>query len=268
MKEKIKWALSVSAISLIGYFKLNSMSVKKDLPEWKLAISKKRVLIVGTGPSLDKVDKTYFNKFDLIVYVNHAIKILGDRDSLFFTTDVGVLKVITEKEYFNNILSLGVAKSIVAPIFFQQSLFLDDEFKNRFTWISPNSAKYHISFKKVNIWKKLNFYFPMPPVFWPKQPDIHQLDQWFNSVDQVQSFPIVESTSALSAILFCAKYEPSSINLIGCDFGGGRAAALSSELHKHPEGFFDAAISKFSAIKEYLNGRGVVVENDSWNITR
>jgi hypothetical protein len=46
--------------------------MKSDLEIWKKSFSEKKVLIVGTGPSLDRVNDNYFSKFDTILYVKHS----------------------------------------------------------------------------------------------------------------------------------------------------------------------------------------------------
>ncbi|WP_201485996.1 hypothetical protein [Pseudomonas sp. OF001] len=259
MNEKIKWALTVTISSLLGYIKLLTIRTKKDLPEWESAIKNKKVLIIGTGPSLDKADKEYFERFDTHIYINHAIKIKDKENSFFFTTDVGVLNDITKMPYFSKIETLGNKRSIVAPIFFQQCISPNTQLLNKITWIAPDSARYKISFKKI-----LKIKLPLPPVLWPKQPSLKELDQWFYSKEQVLSFPIIEKTSALSAILFAAKYRPQKIRLIGCDFGEGRALALSKELHQQPIGAFSGAANTFTSLKEYLKQKSIPVENDSW----
>src|SRR5690554_6939154 len=123
--SKMYWALTVPISSFLGFLNLKKMSVKKDKKDWVRSFYDNKVLIVGSGPSLDKVDESYFLKFDAIVYINHAVKCSGKiNDEYFFSTDINVVKGIEDKEYWRKIVGFGNAKSIVAPVFFQQSLFM------------------------------------------------------------------------------------------------------------------------------------------------
>lgn len=263
MLRKIYWALTVPFMSFLGYLKLKSISEKKDYFEWKESFGGKKVLIVGTGPSLDGVDDDYFLNFDAIVYINHAVKCSGKvKDEYFFSTDVNVVKSINDKPYFKNIETIGRVKSVLAPIFFQQVFFLKKKFKKCFSWIVANKANY--KFHRVSK-GFLGFKFPVTAVFWPKQPDIQDLDRWFSQTQQVCFFPVVESTSALSAILFVAKYSPSNISLIGCDFGVGRSKSIVDDCPTHNVNVFSDAKEKFNYIKKYLLEKNIFLKNDSWN---
>ena len=74
--RQIFWMLTVPMSSFLGYFFLKHLSIKKDLKSWKISFSEKKVLIVGSGPSLDRVNNHYFANFDAILYINHAISLL------------------------------------------------------------------------------------------------------------------------------------------------------------------------------------------------
>lgn len=260
--EKFYWAVSVPISSFIGFLKLKNISKKLDFNEWEKSFSKKKVLIVGTGPSLDEVNDDYFLNFDAIVYINHAVKFSGKiNEEYFFSTDVNVVKEINNKEYYNNIIKMGADKSILAPVFFQQALFLKKDFKNRFSWILASKAGYKLHrINKVF----LGFRFPITAVFWPKQPDTNELDNWFSKKNQVDFFPVIESTSALSAILFAAKYKPKNISLIGCDFGMGRSKSIISDCPALEINVFSEAKNKFLFLKNYLSSKKILLENDSW----
>lgn len=264
MLDKLKWALTVPVSSVLGYIYLNIASKKKDNPIWPGVISNRKVLIVGTGPSIDRVSHEYYKKFDVIVYINDAISFLDkEKESFFFTTDIGVLKKISKKEYYNNILELKPGRVVVAPIFFQQFLFLDKEMKDKFNFIKPSSVNYILGLSNRSLFFG-RVRIPNPPKMWPKQPDDRDFTKWLESEHQVSYFPVIESTSALSAILFCAKYYPENISLIGCDFGGGRAEVLQKHMHCHDENMFSQAIPKFNQIRNFLNSVNISVENDSW----
>lgn len=263
MLRKIYWALIVPFMSFLGYLKLKSISEKKDYLEWRESFSAKKVLIVGTGPSLDNVSDEYFLNFDTIVYINHAIKCSGKvKDEYFFSTDVDVVKGIADKPYFKKIETIGKVKSILAPIFFQQVFFLKGNIKKGFSWLVASEASYKIHRVSKSFF---DFNFPVTAVFWPKQPDIKGLDIWFSQKQQVCFFPVVESTSALSAILFVAKYRPLQVSLIGCDFGVGRSKSIVEDCPAHNVNVFSEARNKFNYIKNYLSNKNILLTNESWS---
>lgn len=263
MLRKIFWALTVPIMSFLGFLKLKSISKKKDCLEWRESFSAKKVLIVGTGPSLDNVSDEYFLNFDTIVYINHAIKCSGKvEDEYFFSTDVDVVKGIADKPYFKKIETIGNVKSVLAPIFFQQVFFLKNKFKKSFSWLVASEASYKIHRISKSFF---DFNFPVTAVFWPKQPDIEELDIWFSQKQQVCFFPVVESTSALSAILFVAKYRPLQVSLIGCDFGVGRSKSIVEDCPVHNVNVFSEARHKFNYIKNYLSNKNILLINESWS---
>lgn len=262
--KKMIWFISITVTSFLGYFRLKRFSAKCDNNKWKEAISNHKVLIVGTGPSLDMVDENYFKRFDVIVYINHAIKISGkSNEEYFFTTDIGVMKDIMQTSYYKNILMLGNFKSIVAPIFFQQFLFLNKSFIKNFTWIAASKAKFRFFLRHLKVGSKI-YTVNFPPSFWPEQLSRKLLEKWMNTKTQVAYFPVIESTSALSAVLFFAKYHPSSISLIGCDFSDGRAKLVKKTNLLNSPNVFNGAKEKYEFIEDFLKSEGLDIANDSW----
>lgn len=260
--SKLYWAFTVPISSFLGFLNLKKMSVQKDKKNWIQSFYNSNVLIVGSGPSLDKVDEDYFSKFDVIVYINHALKCSGKiNDEYFFSTDINVVKGIEEKEYWKKIIEFGNSKSVVAPIFFQQSLRLSKKFKESFSWIVSHDASYRVHKMSKSIF---GLKIPVTAVYWPVQVDDKILDNWFSQENQVDFFPVIESTSALSALLFVAKYQPKHISLIGCDFSSGRSELVVNDCPGHVVNVFSEAKEKFYFLKKYLSYKDILVENDSW----
>jgi|SaaInlStandDraft_4_1057021.scaffolds.fasta_scaffold09547_2 hypothetical protein len=260
--RQIFWMLTVPMSSFLGYFFLKHLSIKKDLKSWKISFSEKKVLIVGSGPSLDRVNNHYFANFDAILYINHAIKCSGKvDDEYFFSTDVSVTEGIKNKVYYNKIKQFGSERSILAPIFFQQTLFLTKKFRKTFSWIVASEASYrgHRLSRPV-----FEFHLPITAVYWPQQPSYIELDNWFLQKHQVNFFPVIGSTSALSAILFVAKYSPKNITLIGCDFSVGRSESIVNDCPAHNVNIFTKSREKFNYLQEYLSKNNILIKNDSW----
>ena len=262
--KNLKYRLDMDIVgpvkTLLGYSKLKKISLKSDLPQWNTSFYNANVLIVGTGPSLDKVEAAYFSKFDTIIYLNHAIKLASKlSDEYYFSTDAYVTKDIELEPYIQNIYNLGPEKSILAPIHFQSLIEINKQFLNRFSLISANQASYKSYESSIKNIKYHRY------IYWPVQPDYHDLEKWFSQNEQTLFFPVVESTSALSAILFAAKYRPKSISLIGCDFSKGRSNKLIESNPSRDFNPFNEARDKFKFLQNYLNDKNIKVINDSWN---
>lgn len=249
--------------TLLGYWKLKKISIKNDIPQWHTSFHLRKVLIVGTGPSLDKVENDYFSKFDTIVYINHAIKLAGlSADEYFFSTDINAIKRIKDKEYCKKLLKLERNRLIIAPIHFNSILSLRRNFISNFSFIAASKPMY----KKVLLIKTIFGFSYSRFIYWPEQPNIKRLESWFSKFDQVLYFPVIESTSALSAILFAAKYCPQSITLIGCDFSESRSKLIINEQPARDINPFSESKKKFLFLQRFLKEKGIKVENSSWYV--
>lgn len=263
LKYRFKKDIVLPMSSLIGYGKLKKISLKKDRHQWYKSFHDKKVLIVGSGPSLDKVDENYFAGFDVIIYINHAIKLSGlCNDEYFFSTDINATKRIIDKEYFEKLVDLGRNKSIIAPIHFNSVISSDANFLNNFSLISASKPEY---IKTTLIKTTLGLSYSRL-VYWPVQPNIVELEAWFSASDQVLHFPVIESTSALSCILFASKYSPQSVILIGCDFSKNRSELIINENPARDINPFEDARDKFYFLQSFLNKKNIIVENQSWSI--
>lgn len=248
--------------SYIGFKKLKRLSLKKDNPVWARSFNNKKILIVGTGPSLNKVKPEYFLRFDTIIYINHAIKLAGkSKDEYFFSTDIDVASKIQEKYYIQNIIKLGSERSILAPIHFNSLLKIDKDFIDMFSFITANEAYY----KTYKSNKPFVSFIYRRHIYWPVQPNYQNLEEWFSQNEQVLFFPVIESTSALSAILFAAKYLPNSISLIGCDFSKGRSKLVAEDNPAKEFNPFSESKERFIFLQKFLDDKGVKVNNDSWS---
>lgn len=247
--------------SRVGYLHLKRKALRNDLPVWKSSFRNKKVLIVGSGPSVDKVESKYFSSFDVIIYINHAIKLASKhQDYYFFTTDVGVAVEISTKSYFDKIQSIKKERSIIAPGNFDQTLKINREFESCFSWICACEGVY----KRYQSTKSLLGFKPSVLYYRPGEINKHKLDNWFSQLNQVNYFPVFEITSALTAIIFAAKYCPSSIKLIGCDFSKGRSKEIIDDNDEYVNNPFLEAPEIFKFLKSYLGDRKISVINDSW----
>lgn len=253
--------LTIPLSSRIGYFNLKRKALRRDLSVWNSSFNQKKVLIVGSGPSLDKVNSKYFSGFDVIIYINHAIKLANNNQNyFFFTTDIAVALDISTKSYFEKIRNIKKERSIIAPGNFDQTLRVSNEFESCFSWIRACEGVY----KKYQSNKSLLGFTPSILYYRPTEINEEKLNYWFSQSNQVNYFPIFETTSALTAIIFAAKYRPISISLIGCDFSKGRSKEIIGDNDGHTHNPFLEAPRLFEFLRSYLEEQSISVTNDSW----
>lgn len=103
---------TITISSKIEYTKLKKQNLKTNLTQWEQSFNNKNLLIVDSGPILDKVGQDYYSGFDVILYINHAIKLANtNKEYYFFTTDIGVVLNIYNKPSFNNIKKIKISYS-------------------------------------------------------------------------------------------------------------------------------------------------------------
>jgi hypothetical protein len=49
-------------------------ALKQDHPAWRKELSQKKIVIIGTGPSFDRIPPKYFDQFDVAVVINDAVR--------------------------------------------------------------------------------------------------------------------------------------------------------------------------------------------------
>jgi hypothetical protein len=213
---------------------------------WREDFYKKRVLIVGTGPSLDHFPEACFKDYDSIVGINFGAKIAQEKTErpYFFSTDINGLNSATR-----NIQGFKKAfrkeRTIFAPCFVGGGALDFTRNARRVTIIRAKSYS-----------SKSWFELAHPPA--PTELDV---ENWLDGSEVLNNFPVFAHTSALSAILFSAFYRPEKIDMIGCDFSKGRSAQLKNLDPDTLTGRFEAAAAWISAFKTILNQRGVELDN-------
>tara|TARA_Y100000034_G_C6824231_1_gene371499 strand:- start:34 stop:924 length:891 start_codon:yes stop_codon:yes gene_type:complete len=253
----IFWFFSSPIKALIGLTIINIRSVKSCSARWVSDFTAKNVLIVGTGPSLNFYKDLNLERFDAVVYINYAAVHEFNNNNYLFSTDSKVaaevwmhLKNIgREKDFKKNQL-------ILAPV--DYSSYFDAQTCLRDFTILRADKSHFIS-------RPLNFRFLglklfSIPTISPRSLDRKGLTNWWLSEDQVESFPVVRTTSAISALLFVAKFSPKLITVLGCDFSGGRAKTISSYQKGAYSGQYRDAENKFYQVAEFLNEKGIRVQ--------
>ena len=217
----------------------------------------KRALIVGSGPSLDRVDDSFFDRFDVVLFINFALKHAnGRRPEYFFTTDSGPIRQFIDAHGVEPFRTLGQERCVFAPIFLDQWQGFTEEGRRLFTWLRYDAAKWRIvPFRRLGIGLPVTFRYH------PRQPDWSS----FNELPRGRTLPILDHTSALTAVLFAAMNGSCEIGLIGCDFSAGRAASVAGS-QVDPGNVFEGAIGEFRQLSDALDRQGITVTNHSWEV--
>lgn len=261
------WALSLPFASLIGNNKLNKLAKNSNGPLGPTYLQGKKVLIVGTGPSFDSIDSEFFDDYDEIFAVNFAVTNFQNSENVsFFTTDVGVLiNMLCEcgAELFSE---RGSQRAIVAPICFEQLNAFPKYYSDLFTWLKPNASV--IRLEKV---KRKDFPvitgLPYTMRLYPRQiPNVALTLGAEPTSGKLKEIPILEHTSALSAICLAATCGAREIDLIGCEFSSGRSEKTTTPQPVPAEGTFSGAIDSFQYISVALHKVGCTVRNLSWHM--
>lgn len=221
---------------------------------WPADFAGKRALIVGTGPSLDRVEPSFFDDYDVLVYVNFALRRARfDRPEYFFTMDPGPAREYIDAYGADAFHRLGSDHCVIAPVFFDFWHLMTEHGRAMFTWLRPDGAEWRTErFRSV----------PLPVVlrYYPRQPDwgIYRLPQAGRAI------PILKPTSALTAVMFAAMCGSRDITLIGCDFSDSRATSVSGGQAPPPAGTFSSARDEFLAMQANFADQNVRLVNHSW----
>jgi hypothetical protein len=249
----LRFAATIPLTSRAGARRL-LRDTQGDAPTiWRSDFAGKRALIIGTGPSLDRVDDAFFNRFDTLVYINFAVRRARfDRPEYFFTTDLGPTREYLDRFGSEAFRRLGPQRCVVAPYFMDLWHQLTPEGRTMFTPLRPD-ATHWVAERMRSL--------PLPIIRnHPRYPD------WdtYTLPNGGRAVPVLPATSALTAILFAALNGSRDISLIGCDFSDGRAASVSDGQTTNVVGGFNAARAELAALSANLARQDVVVTNHSW----
>lgn len=233
--------------------------VDSEVPAiWKRDLADRKVLIVGTGPSLDRVEAGFFDQFDTIIYINFALRCLRRTgNEYFFTTDNGPVREFLDTYEDDAFLTLGKERCIIAPVFLDQFQMMLPPGRELFTWLKPDGAEWRVQKLRLGPLR-----LPLFLRYHPRQPDWDN----FKIPPPGRVLPAVDHTSALSAVLFAASQGSRDISLIGCDFSAGRAAGAKSSQDVPDARTFSGARQAFEHMVRPLNAQGVSVTNLSWQV--
>ena len=198
--------------SLISFFTFIIIKFlkKRDILELFDLLKNKKVLVLGTGPSLNNLNQDLIDSYEVIFFLNNAISVskifnFNHKIKIFFNFDLFIFK-----EFKKEIYSLDENwKFIFIPIHLQLFFsFLKFYFKKKVFLLIP---KYRIGspFEK-NVTKSFITYELA------KNQDAKNI----LSLSNFRAFP---HTVALNAFYFLISAKVSQLHYLGCDFSAGKS---------------------------------------------
>lgn len=260
-RSRVQWALWWARfVPLIGPLSLaGARGIRRHVddaipPRWAQDFGGRKVLVVGSGPSLDRVDQAFLDGFDTRIYINFALARSRLQDSdYFFTTDLSPARDFCAAKGMEPFLTLGPERCLFAPVYFDQWPDLTPAGRDLFTVLRPDGAQWTAQ-RLARV--------PIPVIlrYFPRQPDWRH----YALLPAGRTLPVVQHTSALSAVLFAAQCGAREIGLIGCDFSAGRAASVGTAQVAAGRSTFSGAAAEFRQIAAFLDRSGISATNHSW----
>lgn len=220
------------------------------------------VLIVGTGPSIDTIDREYFEQFDVAICINHAVTLkIPTREKFFFSTDFNRVTQIIRSENFAHLECIAKDRRIIVVDFTELSKFLLRH-AGFFTWVRGHKYTFSLPFNPTN--RPHPFYYVINDDYLIGS-NSKRMPKYFLSKNSSAPINInSRGSSAFQAMTYAARYKPKKIRLIGVDLDSGRASTLKSSVGR---GTFGAStVERYKWLEEKLRHFGIDVRNDSWEL--
>jgi len=251
------WMLSNAWVSWQGARAIRRIALATPVPQtWAADIRSKRVLVVGTGPSLDRVTPDFFAGFDTALYMNFALSQKREGPQpYFFTGDIGMIRPVLDKIGPGALAALGPGRSVVAPIYLDQWNLLTTQGRNLFTFLSCDRTSWTVRSARIGPVR-----LPLIVRCAPAETD------WttYKLPTPGPLIPVPTQTSALGAVMFAAVQGAGEIGLIGCDFSAGRSQGLAGTQAAAAATTFSGAAEEFKAMAAALQRNGLTATNYSW----
>ena len=197
-----------------SFISLFSFVIIKFIPQKNIfkiihSLKNKKVLVLGSGPSLNKLNQDLINNYEVIIFLNYAISVekifnFNNKKKIFFFADLFRYKEI-KKDHFFDKECIYIFIPIHLQFFFTLiSLY----FKKNLFFLTP---KYRIgSLFEKNVTKSIITYV------------LAQNDDTKKNLD-VNNFRIFPHTGALSAFYFLISCKVNQVHYLGCDFSTGQS---------------------------------------------
>lgn len=219
--------LKNSLISIFSFILLKYIP-KKKFSELADKLKNKKVLVLGSGPSLDELNQEMINRYEVIIFLNNSINVIKifnfeNKTKLLFNSDLFRFKQLKKKIYNLDKEWIYVFIPIHLQLFFSFIIFY---LKRDIFLIIP---KYKIgNLFENNVTKSLITYSLA------KNNDT-------KSILDTNNFRVFPHTVALNAFYFLISCKVDQLHYLGCDFSKGRSSYSN-----------DKTTSNFSNKKIYL----------------
>tara|TARA_Y100000996_G_scaffold396496_1_gene362643 strand:+ start:10570 stop:11325 length:756 start_codon:yes stop_codon:yes gene_type:complete len=208
---------------IIGYFNLKKhMTTKKN--SFFRSFKDKKVLVLGSGPSLDNLTQDLINKYEYVVFLNASF-----RASSKFNFENLTKILFTADGYRLSLMESDLAKNRDIKIIFlgthlQKFRTIKRVLKNN-SFAHFLKPKYTISlFGKDEDEKDISFGTTASLLTF-KLSKLKDMD----SIWKEGEFPVFPHTVALPAIYYLISSGCSQIDVLGCDFSSGRSKLVLHE---------------------------------------
>ena len=216
-----------------SFISLFSFTILKFIPKKNIfkiihLLKNKKVLVLGSGPSLDKLNQNLINNYEVIFFLNNSIGSterfdFNQNKKIFFNSDLFRFKELKKKIYSLDEKWLYIFIPIHLQLFFS---FISFYFKRKIFLLIPR-YRIGLPFEK-NVTKSIITY------------DIAKNQDTKKFLD-INNFKVFPHTVALNAFYFLISCKASQIHYLGCDFSSGQ-----SKLSNYK------GVSNFSNKKIYL----------------
>lgn len=189
---------------IIKFFK------KRDILELVNSLKDQKVLVLGTGPSLDKINQDLINRYEVIIFLNKSISVVNIFDfeqkrKIFFNSDLYMFNQIK-----NNI-----------NIFDKKWTFL----------FIPVHLHLFLSLIRFYFKKNVFLLFPKYRIGSPFEKNVtksiitykHATHNNVKNKLDVNNFKPFPYTVALNAFYFMISCKVNKLHYLGCDFSIGRS---------------------------------------------
>lgn len=217
-----------NSIISISSFILIKLIPKKNIFEIINFLKNKKVLVLGTGPSLDKLNQDLIDRYEAIFFLNNSITAIKNFDfskkkKIFFNSDLFKFKQLKKKIYSLDNTWVYIFIPIHLQLFFNLILFC----LKRNVFLLMPKYKIGLPFEK-NVTKSIITYDLA------KNEDTKKI----LNIKNFRSFPYTVALNAFYFLIFC---KVSQIHYLGCDFNSGKSIIADEK-----------AVSDFSKQKIYL----------------
>ena len=211
--KNTKKYLSNSLYSLVGALLLALFAFIRGAPS-KDVFRKRNILVLGTGPTLDRLDQDLIDGFDVVVFLNAAIRIAERFDfsavkKVFFNTDSHRFCELRQ--------DLERLDKTWCYIFIPIHLHL---FRKLFFFCARREAFFLLPRYRLGHWRERH----VPRSFLT----VNVTPPSYTRVPFVSGrIPYLPYTVAFSAFYFFISCEPQKLSYLGCDFDTGRSCLVS-----------------------------------------